>query len=201
VTDGGGLMDTATIVITVDPANGAPDAVATSDVTGGEAPLTVSFTGDQSTDDVGIMSYSWDFGDGGTSKDSNPEYTFTEAGVFEVVLTVTDSDGLTDTATIEITVLENETQSQETGTIIVSPNPVESFANLYMSDLPESKIVMKFYVHDATGRLMNTFERSEVFVDEGHYQIPLFTLRDELYFITVEFNEGDPMVSRVLLKN
>ncbi|WP_350287988.1 RICIN domain-containing protein, partial [uncultured Croceitalea sp.] len=29
--------------------NFAPDAVATSDVTGGEAPLTVSFTGDQST--------------------------------------------------------------------------------------------------------------------------------------------------------
>ena len=43
----------------------APTAVAESDVTEGNGPLEVAFTGSNSTDADGtIVSYSWDFGDG-----------------------------------------------------------------------------------------------------------------------------------------
>ncbi|NIA31448.1 MAG: S8 family serine peptidase, partial [Actinobacteria bacterium] len=61
----------------------------------GCAPLTVSFT-DQSTGD--ITSWSWDFGDGGSSTDQNPSYEYTTAGTFTVALTVTGPGG-SDTAT------------------------------------------------------------------------------------------------------
>ncbi|WP_143751809.1 PKD domain-containing protein, partial [Maribacter sp. 4U21] len=57
VTDEAGLTDTASVTIVATRANGAPIAVATADVTEGEAPLEVSFTGNQSTDDVGIVTY------------------------------------------------------------------------------------------------------------------------------------------------
>ncbi len=67
------------------------------------APTTgtaVQFT-DESTG--AIDSWAWDFGDGGSSTEQNPSYTFTSAGAFTVALTVTNSGGA-DTATQEVTV-------------------------------------------------------------------------------------------------
>jgi len=39
-------------------------------------------------------SYSWDFGDGNTSTDPNPDYTYAEGGLYNVKLTTTSSEGL-----------------------------------------------------------------------------------------------------------
>ncbi len=61
----------------------------------GEAPLTVQFTDASSGDPT---SWSWDFGDGGTSTVQNPQYTYTRAGDYTVTLTVADADG-SDTGT------------------------------------------------------------------------------------------------------
>ena len=56
----------------------------------GNAPLNVSFT-DQS---IGVItSYSWDFGDGGTSSAQNPSHTYTAQGTYTVSLTVTGPSG------------------------------------------------------------------------------------------------------------
>lgn len=57
--------------------------------TSGEVPLTVNFT-DQST---GATSWSWDFGDEGTSSQQNPSHQFAEAGTYTVTLTATNSCG------------------------------------------------------------------------------------------------------------
>jgi PKD repeat protein len=40
------------------------------------------------------VSYAWDFGDGSTSSEANPDYTYTEGGLYNVKLTTTSSDGL-----------------------------------------------------------------------------------------------------------
>ncbi|WP_282133519.1 PKD domain-containing protein [Cellulophaga baltica] len=83
---------TITITVTA-PANQAPTAVASSDVTSGEASLAVQFTGDTSSDpDTGdILTYAWDFGDGTTATTANHSHTFTTAGTYDVTLTVTDN--------------------------------------------------------------------------------------------------------------
>lgn len=39
-------------------------------------------------------SYLWDFGDGNTSTEANPDYTYTTGGIYNVKLTTTSSDGL-----------------------------------------------------------------------------------------------------------
>ncbi len=58
-----------------------------------ERGLTCSFT-DKSKDDDGVItSWSWDFGDGATSSDRNPVHTYGERGRYDVVLTVTDDTG------------------------------------------------------------------------------------------------------------
>jgi len=61
----------------------------TASPTSGGVPLTVNFT-DLS---VGATSWSWDFGDSGTSTQQNPSHTYTTSGNFTVSLTATNASG------------------------------------------------------------------------------------------------------------
>lgn len=81
-------------------ANTPPHAVITTDTTSGQAPLTVHFDASQSNDSDGsIVSYSWDFGDGSSSKTSvSPAHTYSATGSFQASLTVTDDQGATASA-------------------------------------------------------------------------------------------------------
>jgi probable HAF family extracellular repeat protein len=90
--------------------NEPPAAAATSNVSSGKAPLAVAFGGDGSVDPDGVIaSYSWDFGDGsGRSTEANPTYTYTTAGNYIAVLTVTDDGGLSATATLDINVRKSK---------------------------------------------------------------------------------------------
>ena len=66
------------------------------------AGIPLSFDGSGSTNpDGSIVSYAWDFGDTTTGSGPAPSHTYTAAGPYTVSLTVTDDDGLTNTATID----------------------------------------------------------------------------------------------------
>ena len=84
--------------------NRPPTAVASATTLSGVTPLEVQFTGENSSDDAGIVSYSWDFGDGGSSNQENPQYTYQQAGSFTARLTVTDAEDLSSSATVTIVV-------------------------------------------------------------------------------------------------
>lgn len=86
-TDGFAFDD---ISVTGGPAGSAPTAAFTGTPVSGLTPLTVDFT-DASTD--GPTSWSWSFGDGGTSTAQNPSHTYTAAGTYTVSLTVSNAFG------------------------------------------------------------------------------------------------------------
>ena len=70
---------------------------------------TVTFDASTSTPNGGtITTYAWNFGDGNTTSTSNPiiRHTYTTTGIYNVTLTVTDSEGLTDTTwkTVNVTI-------------------------------------------------------------------------------------------------
>jgi len=85
-----------------------PSAVITvTPGTTGTAPFTVVFDASGSTDNRGIASYSWDFGDGTTGTGVMPAaHTYNTCGTYIVKLTVTDYWGLKGYATVIINVGE-----------------------------------------------------------------------------------------------
>jgi len=98
---GGSVTVTKTNYIHV--TESVPTAVFVGSPTSGNRPLVVQFT-DQSTGS--ITSWSWSFGDGGTSTLQSPSHTYNSAGYFTVSLTVTGtggSDTMTRTNYIHVT--------------------------------------------------------------------------------------------------
>jgi PKD repeat protein len=69
------------------------------------ADLSCDFV-DTSTDDGGVTSWAWDFGDGSVSPVQSPSHVYGLGGAYTVVLTVTDAEGLSDTTHQELTVAE-----------------------------------------------------------------------------------------------
>ena len=68
--------------------------------------LTVRFTSTSSDPDGDIETYSWFFGDGGTSNQKNPIHTYSSEGTYTVVLIVWDDKGKPGSDSEDITVTE-----------------------------------------------------------------------------------------------
>ena len=92
------------------PTNQPPTANANGPYSG-TVDSAVLFDGSGSSDaDGSIVSYSWDFGDGGSATGVSPSHIYTSTGTFNVSLTVTDDGGLSDTAGTSATIgLGNQT--------------------------------------------------------------------------------------------
>ena len=85
----------------------APSATATATRPSAANPYTIAFSSAGSSDPNGsALTYRWDFGDGATSTAANPTHTYNATGVktFTATFTVTNSQGLTGTDTIDVVV-------------------------------------------------------------------------------------------------
>jgi PKD repeat protein len=114
VNDGNGGADTAVVTIEVwEPSNTAPTAVISASPTEGVAPLTVRFDGSGSSDPDGdTLSYAWDFGDGSAHQtEATASHSFSNAGQYNVTLSVNDGRGGSDSDSVTISVDENNTSS------------------------------------------------------------------------------------------
>jgi PKD repeat protein len=97
VTDNGGLTASASHTVQVNeptPINRPPTAVISAPITG-VLSQTIQFDASRSRDSDGsIVSYDWDFGDESAGKGITATHVYTQAGSYQVVLTVTDDGGL-----------------------------------------------------------------------------------------------------------
>ena len=66
--------------------------------------LSCSFDGTSSSDDNGISSYAWTFGDGGTGAGATAGHTYGADGTYTVTLTVTDGAGQTGSTSLPVSV-------------------------------------------------------------------------------------------------
>lgn len=131
VTDDDGLRATDTLVISV---AGRPEALPGAYPRSGEAPLSVSFFADGRDLDGSLKFYDWDFDGDGTVDEQRlasmtSVYTYTEPGSYSATLTVTDDDGLTGSASIDIEVSAS-TQSPGLPLAVANASPSNGGAPL-----------------------------------------------------------------------
>ncbi|MEO8066426.1 MAG: gliding motility-associated C-terminal domain-containing protein [Flavobacteriales bacterium] len=113
-------VGTGTYSVTVTDANGCTGTSGAVNVLSAPAPTagfsadppspappgtTVQFTDQSLANGANIVGWSWDFGDNSTSAEQNPTNTFNFPGNYDVTLTVTTSDGCTDTYTFIYNIL------------------------------------------------------------------------------------------------
>jgi len=121
----------------------APSPQITYNHPGGSAPVTIQFEGSNSIDPNGsITSYTWDFGDGGTSTSVNPSHTYSDLGRYKVSLTVEDNEGLSSTATT--TVLVDEITGPNGGIWFEKWNnvPGGSISDIPLDQTPDESYVL-----------------------------------------------------------
>ena len=99
-----------------------PTAVADANPTSGPAPLTVDFDGSASSDPDGqALLYAWDLDGDGAFDDAavaNPTYVYNASGTYTARLRVTDTDNLSDTTSLVISVSNSPPTAQ-----ITAPSP------------------------------------------------------------------------------
>ena len=131
----------------------------------------VQFDGTKSTDADGVVdSYTWDFGDGTTGGGASPKHTYTKAGTYKVVLSITgETQGDCDNSSAdEMTVVVNEAPAADFS--LPSSAPINSVIKFdaSASDGKSDKIINYEWNFGggstAEGKVVNhTFEKSGLY--------------------------------------
>jgi PKD repeat protein len=94
---------TITVTAAPPPPNLPPTCTLTVAPSSGQVPLTVTATGRCTAGSSPIVGTTLDFGDGTTLSSGSGTHTYTQAGIFTVKITATDSLGLSGSATQNVT--------------------------------------------------------------------------------------------------
>lgn len=165
---GPGGENRAESTITVTPAASSPQASFISDVSSGEAPLSITFT-DQSSGE--ISGWSWDFGDGSTSAMQSPVHTYQDPGTYQVRLTVQGPGGVHNT---ESSVSVRSVDSSGEYSVAISPDRYEGPVPLTISFGVETNEEITDYSWDFGDKNTSTKKSPVHTYDEpGSYPVTL----------------------------
>lgn len=102
----------------------APEAVLPENIMGVSG-LELGFDGTASFDNVRIVTYEWDFGDGSGKKGTRPTHIYEKPGTYTVTLTVSDAWGNQDKTTTNVIIRDKDNNGMITITITdESGNPL-----------------------------------------------------------------------------
>jgi hypothetical protein len=101
VADNQGFVYTCSSTITLDETKPVANAGPNLTVRSGSQ---VTFNASECTDNMGIVNYEWDFGDGTTATGKTVTYTYSSSGTYTVTLTIQDVAGNIATSSVTATV-------------------------------------------------------------------------------------------------
>lgn len=178
--------------------NSAPNALVEATPVTGVVPLEVSFSASKSSDDKEIVSYEWDFQNGSTSSSVNPVHTFSDSGSYEVLLKVTDAEGLNSTDTVTITVNE---PTNEAPVAIASADITAGSAPLLVnfagSNSTDDQLITRYHWNFKDGSTSDIANPTHTFNTPGTYNVDLIVYDAQglsntaVVTITVEENVVD----------
>ncbi len=153
----------------------------TADPTTGEAPVTVNFTASATDSDGTIASHKWQFGDGATSQAANPSHTYAEAGSYNAVLTVTDDDGATATATKTIVVSAPPKNTPPSVTVSADPTtgPAPLAVNFRCAASDSDGRIVSYLWKFGDGGRSNNSQASHQYKSKGKYTASVTVTDDQ----------------------
>lgn len=160
----------------------APVVILTADKTRGKSPLNIQFNASNSFDRNDLdLSFNWNFGGIATSTATDTTFTFTEVGEYNVLLTVTNTDGLSSADSLKITVLPNGTAYGGTPPII--PTTIEA------EHYDEGGEGIAYHDTDANNQFYRSGEGVDLGADGGSVHV-LFIIASEWIEYTFEVAES-----------
>lgn len=161
------------------------------------------------------LSYFWDFGDGNTSTQAYPNYTYATAGPFELCLTVSDGVGCTSTYCDSISdggiilkqggftinvISPSSTLSVKDQDVFsdlnVYPNPVKETLNIEMDLVKNARI--ELFVTDITGKVVAQIANNENQVGKRNYQWNVGSLQNGIYLLNIK-SDNNLQVKKVMI--
>jgi hypothetical protein len=125
----------------------------------------------------GSNSFVWSFGDGNSSTQTSPSYTFEQPGVYNVILTAFDAAGVcSDQFLVEVEVIVISVEEQNQTALRIYPNPASA-----QIMLESTSPIAGYRLFNAQGQLI----RSEEIVPQPRVSLAVHDLARGLYFIEV----------------
>ncbi|MEI7596162.1 MAG: T9SS type A sorting domain-containing protein, partial [Bacteroidota bacterium] len=139
--------------------------------------------------------YAWDFGDGTNSTLDSPTHNYQNSGVYNVVLTASNTCG-TDTDSLEIILVDNTGvfESDNLGNLKIYPNPTVDYVNVELNNttLKNPSIT----VYDIFGKIMS--ENQYLINRDFTTKISLQNLPTGVYLIKIQ--EGEKFIFAKIVK-
>jgi len=151
---------------------------------------TVQFTNNSTNG----TTYLWDFGDGTTSTEENPAHIFPGAGVYDVMLTISN-DCFTNTVTSEVDVIIGAIEDVLPGvTLEINPIPADEYLDVLLtSDMAST---YELSLMSAAGKVLR-----ETTINVGTtHRLEVADLPAGLYLLQIQDAKGNIGSSKMVLK-
>lgn len=120
-----------------------------------------------------ISSWSWNFGDGGTSSEQNPVHQYTSSGNTQVILTVQSGFGCEDDTIVNVNILPGPNAE-----FSVNPASANLFVDIQFTDLstPNGSPLSQWIWNFADGDSSNVQNPVHQYDTEGQYDVQLIVI-------------------------
>lgn len=149
--------------------------------------------------DTDLFTYQWNFGDGNTATGYNISHTYSTDGTYKVVLTVTTTNGCSNSSERQIVVQGNSIRWVTESEVVfeVYPNPFSEMVNTRFEVNTENHVSITIY-NEIGQVIANPINQM---LDAGKYQFTLLEdaskLRSGIYFIRMI--QGDQVETRKVI--